>query len=245
MPAFALVVALLGAWEAYVRVRGIDELLLPAPTAIATSLWEDADLLMPDLWVTTGETLLGLAVAVVLGAALAVIMHLVKPIRRAVHPLVVGSQAIPIVVIAAPLIMLLGFGLAPKVVVVALVCFFPVTIALYNGLLSPEPDQARLLRALHATRWQTLRHLDAPAALPQAFTGLKIAAAVSVIGAVFAEWTGSSEGLGHLLITAGGQLETARQFAATVLLFALAIALYGAVALAERRLVTWNDPGGS
>jgi NitT/TauT family transport system permease protein/putative hydroxymethylpyrimidine transport system permease protein len=245
MPAFLLVVALLGAWEAYVRIAGVEELLLPAPSAIATSLWEDADLLLPDLWVTAGETLLGLAVSILFGAALAVAMHLYAPVRRAVHPLVVGSQAIPIVVIAPSLILLLGFGLAPKVVVVALVCFFPVTIALFDGLSGSEPDQRKLLRALHATRWQTLRHLDAPAALPQAFTGLKIAAAVSVIGAVFAEWTGSSDGLGHLLLTAGGQLETARVFAATVLLFALAIALYGAVALAERRLVTWNDPGGS
>jgi NitT/TauT family transport system permease protein/putative hydroxymethylpyrimidine transport system permease protein len=245
MAAAALVVALLAGWEAYVRIRDFDELVLPAPTAIATSLWEDADLLLPDLWVTAGETLLGLAVSILFGAAIAVAMHLNGPIRRALHPLVVGSQAIPIVVIAPTLILLLDFGLAPKVVVVALVCFFPVTINLFDGLRAPQADQAKLLRALHATRWQTLRFLDAPAALPQAFTGLKIAAAVSVIGAVFAEWTGSSEGLGHLLLTANGQLETARAFAATVLLFALAIALYAAVALAERRVVTWNDPGGS
>jgi NitT/TauT family transport system permease protein/putative hydroxymethylpyrimidine transport system permease protein len=241
MAAAAVVVGLLVAWELFVRVRDFDELVLPAPSAIATSLMEDADLLLPDLAVTAAETVLGLTAALVFGAAVALSMHLRAPVRKALHPLVVGSQAVPIPVIAAPLIMLLGFGLAPKIFVVALICFFPVTVNLYDGLRAAEPDQRKLMRALHASRWQTLRWLELPAALPQAFTGMKIAAAVSVIGAVFAEWTGSSEGLGHALLTANGQLETARAFAATFLLFALAIALYGAVALAERRIVTWKE----
>jgi NitT/TauT family transport system permease protein/putative hydroxymethylpyrimidine transport system permease protein len=242
MPAALVVVGLLALWEAYVRIRDFSELLVPAPSAIATALVEDADLLLPDLLVTTYETLLGLLVSVVFGAAVALAMHLSDPVRRALLPLVIGSQAIPIVVIAAPLILVLGFGITPKVVVIALVCFFPVTINLFDGLRSAEPDQRRLMRALHASRRQTLRWLDLPAALPQAFTGLRIAAAVAVIGAVFAEWIGSSEGLGRLIITANAQLETARVFAATFLLFVLAIALYGAVTLAERRLVNWKDP---
>ena len=240
MPAALLVLALLGVWELYVRASGIDELLLPAPSAIATSLVEDADVLLPDLAVTAAEAVAGLAAALVIGAAVALAMHLFAPVRRAVHPLVVGSQAIPIVVIAPALIFLLGFGIAPKMVVVALICFFPVTINLFDGLRAAEPEQRKLMRALHAGRWQTLRWLDLPAALPQAFTGLRVAAAVAVIGAVFAEWTGASEGLGHMLL--GSQYEPARAWAGTFLLFALAIALYGAVALAERRLVTWKDP---
>lgn len=242
MAAALVVVGLLAVWELYVRVRDFDPLVLPAPSDVAASLVEDADLLLPDLFVTAYETILGLLVSVLIGAAIALAMHLWAPVRRALHPLVVGSQAIPIVVIAAPLILILGFGLGPKIVVIALVCFFPVTINLFDGLRAAEPDQRKLMRALHAGRGQTLRWLDLPAALPQAFTGLKIASAVAVIGAVFAEWTGSSEGLGHSLLTAGGQLETARVFAATFLLFVLAIALYGAVALLERRLVTWKEP---
>jgi ABC-type nitrate/sulfonate/bicarbonate transport system permease component len=238
-----LALVLLVAWELVVRLGAVDDLLLAPPTSIARSLWEDADLLGPDLAVTAGETLLGLAAAVAVGVAAALAMHLWDPVRRALHPLIVGSQAIPVVVIAPVLVLLLGFGLAPKVVVVALVCFFPVAINLYDGLRAATADQRKMLRSLHATRWQMLRHLEAPAALPQTFTGLKVAAAVSVIGAVFAEWTGSSEGLGHLLLTAGGQLETARVFAATFLLFLLAIALYAAFALLERRLVNWNEPG--
>ena len=242
MPALLTAVGLLAVWEIYVRVRDFDELVLPAPSAVAVSLVEDADLLLPDLAVTAFETLLGLIASVVFGAAVALAMHLQPTVRRALHPLVVGSQAIPIVVIAPALILVLGFGLAPKILVIGLICFFPVTINLFDGLRAAEPDQVRMMRALHADRWQTLRWLELPAALPQAFTGLRIATAVAVIGAVFAEWTGSSQGLGLLLITAGGQLETARVWAATFLLFVLAIALYGAVALAERRLVTWKDP---
>ena len=243
MPALILVLALLAAWELVVRIGDVDELLLPAPTAIAGALFDDLDLLAPDLWTTAVEAVLGLLVAVLVGAAIAVVMHLWAPAQRAVHPLVVGSQAVPIVVLAAPLILLLGFGLAPKVLIVALVCFFPVTVNLYDGLRRADRDQLKVLRSLHATRWQTLRLLEAPSALPQAFTGLRIAAAVSVIGAVFAEWAGAESGLGRLVLISLGQLETTRTFAATVLLFVLAIALYGAFSLAERRLITWNDPG--
>lgn len=247
MPAAILVLALLGAWEGAVRAGWIDELLLPAPTAVAQSLVEDFDLLGPDLWVTAVEAVLGLTAAVLAGGAIAIAMHLSPPVRRALHPLVVGSQALPIPVLAAPLVFLLGFGLAPKVVIIALICFFPVTVNLFDGLRSADPDQRKLLRSLHATRVQTLRHLELPAALPQAFTGLRVGAAVSVIGAVFAEWTGSENGLGHSVLISSGQLEQDRAVAATVLLFALALALYGACALAERRLIPWaprNDHGG-
>jgi putative hydroxymethylpyrimidine transport system permease protein len=247
MPAALLVLVLLGAWEAEARAGVIDRLLLPAPTEIARALIDDADILLPDLWTTTVEALLGLLAAVAVGAAIAVAMHLWSPVRRSVYPLVVGSQAVPIVVLAAPLLLILGFGLAPKIVVVALVCFFPVTVNLFDGLRATDPDQRKLLRSLHASRWQTLRLLEAPTALPQLFTGLRIAAAVSVIGAVFAEWSGSENGLGRNVLLSLGQLESARTFAATVLLFLLAIALYGAFAIAERRLLTWaprTDTGG-
>jgi len=153
---------------------------------------------------------------------------------------VIGSQAVPVPVIAPLLILVLGFGLAPKVLLVALVCFFPVAINLYDGLGRVDPDAHKLMRSFDAGRWQTFRLLEAPAALPATFTGLKVAAAVSVIGAVFAEWAGSDSGLGHALLTANGQLETARAFAATFLLFVLAVALYGLFALLERRVVTWR-----
>jgi NitT/TauT family transport system permease protein/putative hydroxymethylpyrimidine transport system permease protein len=247
MAAAAIVVAALAGWEALVRLGGVDELILPAPTSVAEALWDDRALLADDLAVTTWEVLLGLGAAVAAGALLGVAMHASEPARRALRPLVIGSQAVPVPVIAPLVVLVFGFGLAPKVLLVALVCFFPVAINLYDGLRDTDPDARKLLRSLDASRWQTLRMLEAPSALPAAFTGVKVAAAVAVIGAVFAEWSGSDAGLGHALLIANGQLETARAFAATLLLFLLAVALYGAVALLERRVVDWtprSTPGG-
>ncbi|MEA2123939.1 MAG: putative hydroxymethylpyrimidine transport system permease protein [Solirubrobacteraceae bacterium] len=242
MYALGLLIVLLGGWEAAVRLDLVDELVLPAPTSVAQSLVDDRSLLAHDLLVTAYEAVLGLLAATLVGAAIAIVMHLWEPARKALYPYVVGSQALPMVVLAAPLLILLGFGLAPKVVIVALVCFFPVTVNLFDGLRTVDPDQRKLLRSLHASRLQTLTLLEARAALPQFFTGLRVAAAVSVIGAVFAEYGGSEDGLGHLVLTSLAQLESARTFAATFLLFALAVLLYGALALVERRLLPWTRP---
>src|SRR3954468_12641507 len=240
MAAALLVLLALAGWEALVRGGVVDALLLPAPTDIAQALWTDRGILGEDLAVTAGEVVLGLLAALAIGVALGVSMHLWAPVRRTLRPLVIGSQAVPVPVIAPLFILVLGFGLAPKVLMVALVCFFPVTINLYDGLRGADPDARKLLRSFDASRIQTLRLLEAPAALPAAFTGMKVAAAVAVIGAVFAEWAGSDRGLGHTLLIANGQLETARAFAATLLLFVLAVALYGAFALLERRVVDWR-----
>jgi ABC-type nitrate/sulfonate/bicarbonate transport system permease component len=248
MTAALIILAGLAGWEAIVRLGWVDDLILPAPTQVLDSLWSDRDLLAPDLATTTWEVVLGLIAAIAAGALLGVLMHVSPRARRALRPLVIGSQAVPVPVIAPLVVLVLGFGLAPKILLVALVCFFPVAINLYDGLRDTDADAKKLLRSLDASRWQTLRMLELPSALPAAFTGMKIAAAVAVIGAVFAEWSGSDSGLGHALLTANGQLATARAFAATVLLFLLAILLYGVFALLERRVVDWtprSTPGGS
>ena len=248
MTAALIVLVLLAGWEALVRLGGIDDLLLPAPTQVLDALWTDRDLLAPDLAVTTWEVVLGRGAAIAAGGAVAIAMHISSEARRALRPLVIGSQAVPVPVIAPLVVLVLGFGLAPKVLLVALVCFFPVAINLYDGLRDTDPDARKLLRSLDASRWQMLRMLELPGALPSAFTGIKIAAAVAVIGAVFAEWSGSDSGLGHALLIANGQLATARAFAATFLLFLLAVCLYGAFALLERRVAGWtprSTPGGS
>ncbi len=226
-----------GSWSC--ALGGIDPLLLPAPTHVAESLWEDRAMLAPDLLVTGWEALAGLAAAIVGGAAIAVAMHLSPPVDRTLRPLVVGSQAVPIPVVAPLIVFALGFGFAPKILIVALICFFPVVINVADGLRESDPDARKLLRSLDAGRWQRLRFLDAPSALPASFTGMRVAASVAVIGAVFAEWAGSESGLGHLVITANGQLATARAFAATVLLIGMAIALYAAFNALERRFVSW------
>lgn len=239
MAALALVVALLAGWEAYARLSGIDNFILPAPTEVAGSLWDDRSLLWSNLLVTAQEVVLGLLLALAAGVLLAVALHLWRPVRRAVYPLLIGTQAVPIVTVAPLLAAWFGFGLLPKLVVVALVCFFPIVVTTLDGLASVDPDQDKLLRTLGASRAQRFRWLEAPAALPAALSGAKIAVAVGGIAAVFAEYAGSEDGLGHLLLQSIPQLETARAWAAVLVLAALALTCFFALALAERRLAPW------
>ena len=234
-----LLVVLLGAWELYARLGPLDPLILPAPDQIASSLWHDRGLLWDNLRVTGGEVLLGIVVAVVAGVACAVAIHLFLTLRRAVYPLLVASQTIPIVIVAPLLIAWFGYDLTPKLAIVALICFFPVTVTTLDALASVDPDAVKLMRTLDASRWQVFRRLEAPSALPGLLSGTKIAVAVAVIGAVLAEQAGSSDGLGHLLLQAIPQLETPRAYAAVVLLSALALVLFGALTLAERLVVPW------
>ena len=239
MGAALLVLALLAGWELYADLGGVDQFLLPAPSDVAASLWTDRGLLWDNFTVTAGEVLLGIAVAVAAGVALAVAIHLSRTLRRATYPLLVASQTIPIVIVAPLLVAWLGYDLAPKLAIVGLICFFPVVVTTLDGLAGVDPDLRKLMRTLDASRLQTLRHVEAPAALPALLSGAKIAVTVAVIGAVLAEQAGSSDGLGHLILQSIPQFETARSWAAVVVLAAFAILLFGALALAERRLVPW------
>ncbi len=239
MRALALALVLLGAWELYVDLGGIDEFLLPAPSAVAEALWVDRGLLWNNFAVTAQEIVLGIAVAMIAGLGFAVAIHFSRTLRRATYPLLVASQTVPIVVIAPLLIAWLGFDLGPKLAIVGLVCFFPIVVTTLDGLAGIDPNLRKLMRTLDASRAQIFWRVEAPAALPELLSGAKIAIAVAAIGAVLAEDAGSSEGLGHLINQASSQFDTARGWAAVVLLAAFAIALFGALTLAERRLVPW------
>ena len=149
----------------------------------------------------------------------------------------------PIVVIAPILVVWFGFGIAPKLAIVALICFFPITVNTLDGLRSVDPDLVKLMRTLDAGRRQILLRVEAPTALPYAFSGAKIAVAVAVIGAVFGEWAGSDAGLGHLILQASAQLQTARMFAAVVVLSAFATGLFALLAVVERRFGWWLERG--
>ncbi|HYF27068.1 MAG TPA: ABC transporter permease [Baekduia sp.] len=235
-----LVVLLLAAWEAYAQSGAIDDFILPAPTEVATALWEDRGLLADDLVVTAQEVALGLLLATVVAVALAVAMHFRRLLRDALYPLAVGTQAIPIVTIAPLLVAWFGFGVFPKLIIVAIVCFFPIVVTTLDGLDRVDPEQRKLLRTLGASRWQTFRFAELPAALPAALSGARIAVAVGSIAAVFAEYSGSSEGLGNLLLQSIPQLETARAFAAVVLLAALSMTCFALLGFAERKLTPWT-----
>jgi NitT/TauT family transport system permease protein/putative hydroxymethylpyrimidine transport system permease protein len=242
----ALLLALVGAWQlaassgALADLLNLESFLVPSPAEILESLWRSRALLAENAWVTLREMLLGLGCAVVAGLALAVVMHLWEALRRAAYPLIVISQTIPIIVIAPILVIWFGYGIGPKLWIIALICFFPITVNALDGLRSVDPEATKMMRTLDASRGQILWRLEAPTSLPYVFTGAKVAVAVAAIGAVFAEWAGSNSGLGHLILVDNGQLETARVFAATLVLGAMTIALYALLALAERRIVTWR-----
>jgi len=242
----AILCALLGAWELAARLDvlanalHIEPFLVPAPSEIAQSLWSDRSLLADNGWVTLKEVILGFALSVAAGVGFAITLHLSPTLRRAVYPLLVASQTVPIVVVAPILVVWLGFGIGPKLAIIALICFFPITVNTLDGLRSVDPDLVKMMRTLDASRWQTFRRIEAPTALPYFFSGAKIAVAVAVIGAVFGEWAGSSSGLGHLIQQASAQLQTARTFAAVVVLSALAILLFAMLAALERRVAWWG-----
>jgi ABC-type nitrate/sulfonate/bicarbonate transport system permease component len=238
-----LLLGFLGLWQLVASLPGVDNLLLPTPGQTAQALGEDRALLLDNLGTTLLEVLLGLAVAVALGAAAALAMHLARPLRDAAYPLLIGSQAIPIVVVAPLLVLAFDYGIGPKIAIVALVCFFPVTVNLMDGLRAADPALLKLMRSLGATRAQTLWKVELPSSLPYLFSGLKIAATVSVIGAVFGEWAGAEQGLGRLVLLGTQQLETARAYAGIVLLTLMALALFAAVVLAERAAVPWARRG--
>ena len=246
MIAVLLLLALLGVWEVYAQFGGVDDLVLPAPSAILTALYEDRVLLWSNFTVTAGEMGLGMLVALVLGLACAVAIHFSSTLRRALYPLLVSSQTIPIVLVAPLLVAWWGFGLVPKLAIVALVCFFPIVVPTLDALDRVDADLRKLMRTFGASRWQMFRMVEAPAALPGMLTGAKLSVAVAAIGAVFAELAGSDSGLGNLMFKAIPTLETARAFAAVLILSVFAVVLFGLLALAERRLVPWaRQPRGT
>jgi putative hydroxymethylpyrimidine transport system permease protein len=228
------------AWQGVASLESVDDLLVASPVETAEALYDEFGLLWDNALVTLVEVLLGLAVAVPLGVLLAVAMHLVRPLRDAAYPLLVASQAIPIVVLAPIFVLAFDYGIGPKVAIVALICFLPVTVNLLDGLRSVPPELLKLMRSLGASRLRSLRSVELPASLPYLFSGLKIAATVSVIGAVFGEWAGADEGLGRLVLLANNQLETPRVYAGTVLLTLMAVGLFLAVVVAERLVCPWN-----
>lgn len=242
-----ILVALFGAWELYAELGSVDPLLLPAPHEVARALARDRALLWDDFTVTAGEVVLGILVAGIAGFVSAIALHLSLVLRRSTYPLLIASQAIPIPLIAPLLVVWLGYGLAPKLAIIGLISFFPIAVTTLDALRRVDPELIKLLRTLDASRLSILRRVELPAALPGLFSGAKIAVVVAVIGAVFAEWAGSSSGLGHQVLVALPQLLTARAFAAVLILSTFSIVLFGLLTLAERLIVPWahDPPGGT
>jgi ABC-type nitrate/sulfonate/bicarbonate transport system permease component len=239
LPTLALVAAILVVWEAYVRLANVEPIVLPGPLRIVEALWQYRADAVRHALPTLLETVLGFAAAVVLAIGAAAAMDRAPAVRRAVEPLLVTSQTVPVVALAPLFLLWFGFGLAPKVLVVVLVTFFPIVVALLDGFRATPADAEDLLRSYGASDGQVFRKLRWPAALPQLFTGLRISVVYAVIGAVFGEYVGAREGLGIWMQLSQNAFRTDLVFAAILVTSMLSIALYWLVGVVRRLLIPW------
>ncbi|BBK31376.1 putative hydroxymethylpyrimidine transport system permease protein [Stella humosa] len=231
---------LLALWEAATWLFGLPFYILPPPSSVALALWMRADLLAEHALITATEIVVGLLVGVALGVGTALLVVRSALARRWLLPVVIASQAIPVFALAPLLVLWFGYGLASKIVMAALVIYFPVATSFFDGLRTTPTGWMELARTMGASEGAILRQMRVPAALPALAQGLRIAAAVAPIGAVIGEWVGSGAGLGFLMLHANGRMQIDLLFAALVVLAAMAIALYYGLDALLRRLVPWQ-----
>jgi putative hydroxymethylpyrimidine transport system permease protein len=235
-----LLAALLGLWEAAVRAFQVPAYLLPPPSRIFAAFGTHFSILAGHGAVTLVEILVGLALATVLGFLLALALHASPSLERALRPFLLASQIIPVFAIAPLLVVWLGYGIGPKVVVTALIGFFPVAVSEWDGLQSAGQDAVDLLRSMGATRRQLLAKLLIPTSLPSFFSGLKVASTLSVVGATIGEWVGARRGLGFLMLESNARLRVDLVFASILMLTLVGLLLYAGLRIIERRALRWR-----
>ena len=238
-PPVALVAILLAAWELYAGASGVSAFVLPGPSEVLGALWDQRSEAIRNTIPTVIETAVGFSVSIVAATLVAVALDRVDLARRAIEPLLVGSQTIPIIAIAPLIVVWFGFGLMPKVLVVVLVTFFPITIALLDGFASTTAEATELMRSLGASTGETFRKVRWPSGLPAFFTGLRISATYAIVAAVIGEYVGATEGLGIWMQLSQKLFRVDLVFAAILLTAILSIGLYGLVVLVERATIPW------
>ena len=234
-----LVAALLAIWQCATWLWQIEAYLLPSPTRILSAGLQARGLLSDHIQQTLRETLLGFSAALIGGLLLALAIDLSSFLRRALYPLLVLTQTVPIMALAPLLVIWLGYTIWPKVIVVALVCFFPIVVTTADGLRSADPELLALLQSMGATRRQVFFKVRLPGAMPSVFSGIKIAITYSVIGAIIGEWVGASKGLGVFMLRASNSFRTDWVFAAIAVSSLLSILLFLAVTVIERLALPW------
>ena len=244
LPALTLA-ALVLLWHVATRVFDWPRWLVPSPVNVWDALVEERDLLPGHFWTTLLETLGGFALAIVVGIPLAVVIAYSRFLERTIYPVLLGLNAVPKIAIAPILVLWMGFGAGPKIVITFLLCFFPIIISTATGLKLTPPELMELIRSLSASRLQIFAKVRFPAALPHVFVGLKVAISLAVIGAVIGEFVGAEKGLGHVIIASGSNVNTSLAFAAMVLLGVMSIVLFYALVALERLLVPWASEESS
>ena len=230
---------LLVLWEVLVRAVNVPSWQLPTPSAILSELIVSKGLLWSHTLVTLGEIGVGFSVALITGWTLAAGIAYSRILERSVYPIIIASQTIPIIAIAPLLLIWVGYGLTPKVIIVALISFYPISVNTVDGLKSIDPDMVNMFRTLGASKFQVFTKLQIPNSLPFMFSGIKIGISVSVIAAVIGEWVGGSEGLGYLITYSQPLFLTARVFAAIFLLSLMGIILFALAVWIEHSTMPW------
>lgn len=238
-PSFLLLAGVVVLWQVFTVVRQVPSYILPGPVDIWRAGIDEHDLLLSNAVPTLQIAVLGFAFATVGGLAVAIAIRFSSLLEAGLYPIVIVSQTIPVVALAPVLVVALGFTILPKLIIVALICFFPITVNAVDGFHHVDPDLVKMMRSFGAGRWKTFRTVEWPSALPFIFSGTKVAVTFSVVGALFGEWAGSSEGLGYLMTQKESQFDTGALFAAIALLSLIGIALFAAVTAAERLLLPW------
>jgi putative hydroxymethylpyrimidine transport system permease protein len=236
----ALFLVVLTAWEAFCRIGGIPDFILPPPTRILRVALGDAAILLPHAGITLVEILAGIALALTVAIPLAVGMHAQPAVERALAPFLIASQAVPVFALAPLLVVWLGYGLASKVLMAGVIIFFPITVSLLEGFKSCDQNYRILFQLMGASKLQALRKLYWPWALPYFFAGLKVGVSVATIGAVIGEWVGAQQGLGYLMIQANARLKVDLVFAAILWLSLMGVGLWALVGVIEKRWLWWK-----
>jgi NitT/TauT family transport system permease protein len=239
-PAIGVFVVFIAVWEIYVRYAGVSSLVLPGPSEIFTSLTEDWRVYRPHAIVTLRESVIGFALASVVAMALATMITSSRALRLAIYPFMLASQAVPIIAVAPLMILWFGFGETSKILAAAFVAFFPIAVNAAAGLSSLDPGAVTLMRSFPASRRDIFLRARLPNALPQIFSGLRIGAVLSVIGAIVGEFVGADQGLGMLLARANSSLQPTTVFGCIVWLSIMGMAIFGLVALLEWLLMPWR-----
>jgi len=231
-----------GLWQLLVSVLGVPPTLVPGPALVVSSTWADRAAIWPAIVVTTEEAVLGLVLAVLVAVVLGLAIDSSRTLRGGVYPLVIATQTLPIIALAPLVVIWWGFGMAPKILLVALFSFFPIVVGFVQGLASTGPDVGNLLRTMGASRFQLLWRVRIPSALPQCFTGLKISVTYAYTSAIVAEYVGAQQGLGVYMTTASqaAPIRTDLVFGAIAVTAVLTVALFGVVAIIERVSMPWR-----
>ena len=237
---FLLLLSGLAFWELCVRFYQVPHYILPTPTLILTELITKRLLLVTHTLVTLQEMLIGFTLAIAIAIPIAILMFQFSVLEYAFYPFIIGSQSIPVFAIAPLLIVWFGYGIFSKVVMTAIIVFFPITLNTLDGLKSTDPDVVNMFRILKANRWQILWKVNFPAALPFIFSGAKIGISISTIGAVIGEWVGSKAGLGYLMLHSNSQMQIALVFAAIVCLTIMGLVLLAIMTFLEKIIMPWK-----